>query len=51
MNEEAIRVVREIEAKYEAKWGPIQSCCGFYQDYCRCIKAETVVDLQEPTTE
>lgn len=51
MNEEAIRVIREIEAKYAAQWGPIQPCCGFYKDYCRCKKAETIEDPQEPTTE
>ena len=51
MNEEAIRVVREIEAKYEAMWGPIQPCCKVYLNYCRCKKAETAPDQQDPTTE
>ena len=50
MNEEAIRVVREIEKKYEALWGEIQPCCHMYQNYCVCKNQETP-DQEQVTTE
>lgn len=51
MNEEALRVKREIEKKYEAKWGEIQECCNLYKRYCRCEKQETRQEPAPVTTE
>lgn len=43
-------LVREIEKKYEAKFGKIQPCCRLYKNYCRCGK-ETRAKAQRLTTE
>jgi len=49
-NEEQLKLVREIEAKYEEKFGKIQPCCRIYKDYCRC-SAETKEAAKNRTTE
>lgn len=36
-----IETVKEIEARYEEKFGKIQACCRLYKNYCRCEKKET----------
>lgn len=36
-----IETVKEIEARYEEKFGKIQECCRLYKDYCRCQTEET----------
>ena len=50
MNDESLKLVREIEKKYEKLYGEIQPCCKLYKDYCRC-SAETRISAQDRTTE
>jgi hypothetical protein len=50
MSGQDLKIVREIEEKYEEKYGKIQACCNLYKNYCRCSK-ETQQQVSDRTTE
>ncbi len=50
MQEEIEKILQVIREKSEQKYGKIQKCCGFYQDYCRCNNKNKIVeDLKNET--
>ena len=50
MQEEIDKILQEIREKSEQKYGKIQKCCGFYQEFCRCnVKNKIVEELKNET--